>query len=171
MGWQQEDSGSLQGNLPGACPPPEAASPLILVFAAPTRSKRTPSPSCPHLTYMTDHNSVTLATEDAHCQRALVLGQPSSSHRATETLVVLLTPQVSDLRTVLRRISNKVIVGNLTGAMLIWPFQKVPRSGSPSPCFTDGSSLITESVSSWMLVHGCYPILMSCLIGKNLLEP
>lgn len=68
------------------------------------------------------------------------------------TLVVLLTSQISDLRT-------KVTVGNRKGAMLTWPFQNVPSSGSLSPSFTDGSLLTTESVSSWMWVHWCYPIL------------
>lgn len=42
-------------------------------------------------------------------------------------------------------------MGSLISAVLVWSFQKVPKSGSPSPHFTDGSSLIIESVSSWML--------------------
>lgn len=99
---------------------------------------------------LTDHNFVTLAT-DVYSHGALILGQCLSSHRATRTLVVPLASHVSDLRTVLWRVSNKETVGNLISAMLVWSFQQVPRSGSPSPHFIDGSSLITESVSSWML--------------------
>lgn len=87
---------------------------------------------------LADDNSATLATDDVYCQGAPVLGHSLSSHRATGTLAVLLTSQVSDLRTVLWRGSNKVIAGNQIGAMLIWPFQEGPRSGSPSPRFTDG---------------------------------
>ncbi|TEA31000.1 hypothetical protein DBR06_SOUSAS9610043, partial [Sousa chinensis] len=41
------------------------------------------------------HNFVTLATEGVYCQGALLLGQSLSGHRATGTLVALLTSQVS----------------------------------------------------------------------------
>lgn len=154
--------GQTQGNLPGACPPQEAVPLFILVFATPIRPKCTLTHSCPPSLeaftpcMLTDHSFVILAT-DVYRQGAWVFWQSLSSHRTTGTLVVLLPPQVSDLRTVRWKVSNKVIVRNLVSAMLIWPFQKVPRSLH----FTDGSPLITESVSSWMLVHWCYPILIA----------
>ena len=55
--------------------------------------------------------------------RSPTSGQSLSSHRATGTLVVLLTSQVSILRTALWRVSNEVTRGNLIdGAMSIWTF-------------------------------------------------
>lgn len=136
---------------------PEAALLPALVFATPKRPSAHPPLHAHYVTRPLDHlgdrpSSVTPATDDVCYQGTLVLRQPLSSHSAMGTLVVLLTSQIPDLRT-------KVTVGNRKGAMLTWPFQNVPSSGSLSPSFTDGSLLTTESVSSWMWVHWCYPIL------------
>ena len=46
---------------------------------------------------VSDQAFVTLATNDVYCQGALVLGQSLRDHRATRRLVVLVTPQVSNL--------------------------------------------------------------------------
>lgn len=46
---------------------------------------------------VSDQAFVTLATNDVHCQGALVLGQSLRNHRASRLLVVLITPQVSGL--------------------------------------------------------------------------
>lgn len=46
---------------------------------------------------VSDQAFVTLATNDIYCQGALVLGQSLRNQRATRRLVVLITPQVSNL--------------------------------------------------------------------------
>lgn len=149
--------GQMQGSLRGSCPPGSSTS-ACFSLCHPQETQVHTNPFMPtmsrglYTTLVTDHSSVTPATEDVCYQGTLALRQSLSSHRAMGTLVVLLTSQISDLRT-------KVTVGNRKGVMLTWTFQNVPSSGSLSPSFTDGSLLTTESVSPWMWVHWCYPIL------------
>ncbi|XP_016075274.1 PREDICTED: glycogenin-2 isoform X2 [Miniopterus natalensis] len=63
---------------------------------------------------VSDQAFVTLATNDTYCQGALVLGQSLRNHRATRKLVVLITPDVSNLlRVVLSRMFDEVVEVNL----------------------------------------------------------
>uniref|UniRef100_A0A8C0JJ96 glycogenin glucosyltransferase n=1 Tax=Canis lupus dingo TaxID=286419 RepID=A0A8C0JJ96_CANLU len=63
---------------------------------------------------VSDQAFVTLATNDIYCQGALVLGQSLRNQRATRRLVVLITPQVSNLlRVILSKVFDEVIEVNL----------------------------------------------------------
>uniref|UniRef100_A0A803TFQ8 glycogenin glucosyltransferase n=1 Tax=Anolis carolinensis TaxID=28377 RepID=A0A803TFQ8_ANOCA len=59
---------------------------------------------------VTDQAFVTLATNDAYCHGALVLGQSLRNHRTTRMLAILITPQVSSaMRTALCTIFDSVV--------------------------------------------------------------
>ncbi|XP_059767941.1 glycogenin-2 isoform X2 [Balaenoptera ricei] len=81
---------------------------------------------------VSDQAFVTLATNDVYCQGALVLGQSLRDHRATRRLVVLVTPQVSNLlRVVLSRVFDEVIEVNLIDSVdyIHLAFLKRPELG------------------------------------------
>uniref|UniRef100_A0A8C0JJV4 glycogenin glucosyltransferase n=1 Tax=Canis lupus dingo TaxID=286419 RepID=A0A8C0JJV4_CANLU len=62
---------------------------------------------------VSDQAFVTLATNDIYCQGALVLGQSLRNQRATRRLVVLITPQVSNLLRKVLKVFDEVIEVNL----------------------------------------------------------
>ena len=82
------------GRLETTPPPgPARGRPRTEAHLAP-RCPRRPGPQTMPVS---DQAFVTLATNDVYCQGALVLGQSLRDHRATRRLVVLVTPQVSNL--------------------------------------------------------------------------
>uniref|UniRef100_A0A8C6C2J2 glycogenin glucosyltransferase n=1 Tax=Monodon monoceros TaxID=40151 RepID=A0A8C6C2J2_MONMO len=81
---------------------------------------------------VSDQAFVTLATNDVYCQGALVLGQSLRDHRATRRLVVLVTPQVSNLlRVILSRVFDEIIEVNLIDSVdyIHLAFLKRPELG------------------------------------------
>ena len=105
------------GPEPGAGGAPQAGEPeglrgdppLSLASAA-LESKHHPTPFRPAVPQglqspcVTDHSCVPVTADGAHCQGALLLGQPLSGHGATGTLLVLLISQRLIRRTVLWRV-------------------------------------------------------------------
>ncbi|XP_028348294.1 glycogenin-2 isoform X3 [Physeter macrocephalus] len=92
----------------------------------------TPKPDSWEFLKVSDQAFVTLATNDVYCQGALVLGQSLRDHRATRRLVVLVTPQVSNLlRVILSRVFDEVIEVNLIDSVdyIHLAFLKRPELG------------------------------------------
>ncbi|XP_033276148.2 glycogenin-2 isoform X4 [Orcinus orca] len=93
---------------------------------------RCPRRAGPQTMPVSDQAFVTLATNDVYCQGALVLGQSLRDHRATRRLVVLVTPQVSNLlRVILSRVFDEVIEVNLIDSVdyIHLAFLKRPELG------------------------------------------
>lgn len=86
-----------QGNLRGSGG--LRGDPPLSLASATLESKHHPTPFRPAVPQglqspcVTDHSCVPVTADSAHCQGALLLGQPLSGHGATGTLLVLLTSQ------------------------------------------------------------------------------